>query len=42
MKPSFERVHWLLDEAFAAGDGSASMASPLTDDFLAGVMAATS
>ena len=24
MKPSFERVHWILDQAFLDGDGSAS------------------
>ena len=42
MKPSFEHVHWLLDEAFAAGDGSASETSPLTDEFLADVVTATS
>ncbi|MEE1296821.1 MAG: alpha/beta fold hydrolase [Bifidobacterium sp.] len=41
MKPSFERVHWLLDGAFAAGDGSASEDSPIADDFLADVVAAT-
>ena len=41
MKPSFERVHWLLDEAFAAGDGSASASSPISDEFLRGVEAAT-
>lgn len=41
MKPSFERVHWLLDEAFAAGDGSASSSSPISDEFLRGVEAAT-
>ena len=42
MKPSFERVHWILDEAFLAGDGSASADSPLSDEFLDRVMAATS
>ncbi|MUH58957.1 alpha/beta fold hydrolase [Bifidobacterium canis] len=41
MKPSFERVHWLLDEAFANGDGSVDEHSPLTDEFLFGVMTAT-
>lgn len=41
MKPSFEKVHWLLDEAFAAGDGSANPNSRLADDFLFDVMAAT-
>ncbi|NEG70182.1 alpha/beta fold hydrolase [Bifidobacterium choloepi] len=41
MKPSFERVHWILDGAFAAGDGSASESSRLTDRFLFDVMTAT-
>lgn len=41
MKPSFERVHWLLDEAFRAGDGTVSPSSPLSDDFLFDVMTAT-
>lgn len=41
MKPSFERVHWLLDGAFAADDGTADAASPIADDFLADVVAAT-
>lgn len=39
MKPSFERVHWLLDTAFADGDGSRPGA--LADGFLMGVLAAT-
>ncbi|WP_329459354.1 alpha/beta fold hydrolase [Streptomyces sp. NBC_01497] len=34
MKPGFERVHWLVDEAFADGPGDAER---LTDTFLAGV-----
>ena len=52
MKPSFERVHWILDDAFAGADGSVpsldagpSGAGPLTDlsdEFLAKVMNATS
>ena len=42
MKPSFERVHWILDSAFLDGDGSASADSPLSDEFLAKVMTATS
>ncbi|GAA3754169.1 alpha/beta fold hydrolase [Streptomyces tremellae] len=33
MKPGYERVHWLLDEAFAEGPGG----ERLTDTFLAGV-----
>ncbi|WEV72980.1 alpha/beta fold hydrolase [Bifidobacterium sp. ESL0790] len=41
MKPSFERVHWIMDSAFADGDGSASAKSPLADSFLASVMNAT-
>ena len=42
MKPSFERVHWILDDAFLDGDGSASADSPLSDEFLTKVMNATS
>ncbi|MBT1181886.1 alpha/beta fold hydrolase [Bifidobacterium sp. CP2] len=45
MKPSFERVHWILDDAFLGGDGSTPSAgedAPLTDEFLAKVMNATS
>ena len=41
-KPSFERVHWILDSAFLDGDGSVSAASPLSDEFLTKVMNATS
>ena len=41
MKPSFERVHWILDDAFLDGDGSASADSELSDKFLAKVMDAT-
>jgi pimeloyl-ACP methyl ester carboxylesterase len=41
MKPSFERLHWIMDLAFADGDGSASSDSPLSDVFLASVMDAT-
>ncbi|KFI92062.1 proline iminopeptidase [Bifidobacterium scardovii] len=41
MKPSFERLHWLLDTAFVDGDGSASRSSYLTDGFLIGVLSAT-
>ncbi len=41
MKPSFERVHWILDDAFLDGDGSASADSELSDEFLAKVMDAT-
>ncbi|MCH9275537.1 alpha/beta hydrolase [Bifidobacterium amazonense] len=42
MKPSFERVHWILDSAFLDGDGSVSADSPLSDEFLSRVEAATS
>ena len=42
MKPSFERVHWMLDEAFVADDGVASHDSALSDEFVDHVMAATS
>ncbi|RSX54105.1 proline iminopeptidase [Bifidobacterium goeldii] len=42
MKPSFERVHWILDAAFLDGDGSANADSPLSDEFLSKVQAATS
>ncbi|NMM93152.1 proline iminopeptidase [Bifidobacterium sp. DSM 109957] len=42
MKPSFERVHWILDDAFLDGDGSAAASSPLSDEFLTKVMNATS
>ncbi len=41
MKPSFERLHWLLDTAFVAGDGRANRDSPLSDTFLDAVMTAT-
>lgn len=37
MKPGFERMHWLLDEAFADDDGDR-----LSDGFLAQVLARTS
>ena len=42
MKPSFERVHWMLDQAFLDGDGSVSAGSEVSDEFLHGVMNATS
>ncbi|NEG54706.1 alpha/beta fold hydrolase [Bifidobacterium platyrrhinorum] len=43
MKPSFERVHWILDDAFADGDGSAPAGgATLSDEFLAKMMNATS
>lgn len=42
MKPGYEKVHWILDEAFVDGDGSVSKDSPLSDEFLTDVMNATS
>ena len=46
MKPSFERVHWILDDAFGDGDGSAPAAggdgATISDEFLAKVMNSTS
>lgn len=42
MKPSFERLHWLMDEAFTTPDGEPDAYAPLSDEFLAHVMAATS
>ena len=50
MKPSFERVHWLIDSAFSDGDGSlkafkhggGTADGYLSDEFLYGVMDATS
>lgn len=49
MKPSFERVHWLIDSAFADADGSVkafrhsggAICGILSDEFLYGVMDAT-
>lgn len=41
MKPSFESLHWLLDDAFLDGDGSPDSASPLSDAFLHKVYVAT-
>ena len=41
MKPSFEQMHWLFDEAFVDGDGSADSSSPLSDEFLTHVMDTT-
>ena len=42
MKPSFEHVHWLLDEAFAGSDGSVAPDAVLSDVFLRDVLTATS
>ncbi|MEE8758695.1 MAG: alpha/beta fold hydrolase [Bifidobacterium sp.] len=42
MKPSCERVHWILDDAFVDGDGSIDGESALSDVFLTEVMEATS
>ena len=36
MKPSFERVHWIFDDAFVDGDGSVSAGAALSDEFLEG------
>lgn len=49
MKPSFERVHWLIDAAFSDGDGSlkafkhsgGASSGSFSDEFLYGVMDAT-
>ena len=41
MKPSFERVHWIMDDAFLDGDGSARADAELSDEFAAKVMNAT-
>ncbi|WEV64617.1 alpha/beta fold hydrolase [Bifidobacterium sp. ESL0732] len=42
MQPSPERLHWLVDIAFAKGDGSENRRAPLSDQFLESVMEATS
>lgn len=42
MKPSFERVHWLFDEAFLNADGEADAHAELTTEFLEDVVSATS
>ena len=34
MKPSFERMHWIIDHAFVAGDGTLSCGSSVSDSFL--------
>lgn len=42
MKPSFERMHWLLDTAFEDGDGALAGDEPiLSDAFLMGVLERT-
>ena len=42
MKPSFERMHWLLDTAFEDGDGALASGEPiLSDAFLMGVLERT-
>lgn len=41
MKPGFERLHWIMDAAFLADDGTPSKSSELSDEFLASVMSAT-
>ncbi|MDF7641405.1 alpha/beta fold hydrolase [Bifidobacterium sp. ESL0784] len=42
MQPSPERLHWLMDIAFAKGNGSENWKAPLSDQFLFSVMEATS
>ncbi|WEV65262.1 alpha/beta fold hydrolase [Bifidobacterium sp. ESL0764] len=42
MQPGPERLHWLMDTAFTAGDDSAKSRSPLSDRFLESVMETTS
>ena len=34
MKPSFERMHWIIDHAFADGDGTLSCGASVSDSFL--------
>mgnify|MGYP000736145480 CR=1 FL=1 len=34
MKPSFERMHWIIDHAFVDGDGTLSCGSSVSDSFL--------
>ncbi|WEV42484.1 alpha/beta fold hydrolase [Bifidobacterium sp. ESL0682] len=41
MKPSPERLHWIMDMAFAKDDGSENVHAPLSDQFLEAVMEAT-
>lgn len=34
MKPSFERMHWIIDHAFVNGDGTLNCGSSVSDSFL--------
>ncbi len=34
MKPSFERMHWIIDHAFADGDGTLTCDASVSDSFL--------
>ena len=34
MKPSFERMHWIIDHAFVDGDGTLSCGASVSDSFL--------
>jgi len=34
MKPSFERMHWIIDHAFVEGDGTLSCGTSVSDSFL--------
>ena len=34
MKPSFERMHWIIDHAFVDGDGTLTCGSSVSDSFL--------
>ena len=34
MKPSFERMHWMIDHAFVDGDGTLSCGASVSDSFL--------
>lgn len=41
MKPSFERLHWIMDSAFLTADGTASDSGEPSDEFLSSVLSAT-
>ena len=34
MKPSFERMHWIIDHAFVDGDGTLACGASVSDSFL--------
>lgn len=38
MKPSFERMHWVVDHAFTDGDGTLSCGNSISDGFLMRVL----